>query len=264
MAARPNIDDEAAPSDSEVTPGTNDSSKYPSSDKEDPEDAETPPDGDPEDGETETEPKKRVAITIDDGPYHVYQKKFVDEMAKYGGAATFFIIGERVEWYNSTKTGLAYAVENGWEIGIHAWTHEHYFNNCDDATYNSEIQKTVNVIQKYVPGYDIKLLRPPGGSISSARAQESEYAIILWDVDSNDWRYQSPAGNEDKVQIIVDNIMADIRDGSIVLLHELYENSYLAYCEVLRRLDEEGYEFVTVSELLGDKYQAGKKFYSGR
>ncbi len=271
MAARPDTDNGGSADNADGTSDTDETPETPVLDGEAPEDTETPPDGEAgdgtsEDGGTETEPKKRVAITIDDGPYHVYQQKFVDEMAKYGGAATFFIVGQRVEWFNSTKTGLAYAVENGWEIGIHAWTHDHYFNNCDDETYNSEIQKTVNIIQKYVPGYDVKLLRPPGGYISSARAQESEYAIILWDVDSNDWRYKSTASDkkEQNVEAIVSNITADVRDGSIVLLHELYQNSFDAYCEVLRRLDEEGYEFVTVSELLGDKYQAGKKFYSGR
>ena len=58
--------------------------------------------------------------------------------------------------------------------------------------------------------------------------------------------------------------MKSVKNGSIVLMNELYNNSYEAYCEILRRLDEQGYEFVTVSELLASKYQSGKKFWSGR
>lgn len=214
-------------------------------------------------------PKKRVAITLDDGPYSGYQRKFVDEMKKYGGAGTFFIVGNRVEWHESTGAGLAYAVENGWDVGIHAWTHEkaNFFDVCSDEVYQSELSKTENIIKKYVPGYDVKLLRPPGGQITPARASASKYAIIRWDVDSYDYNYQTNSANrtqEQNVQAIVDNIMAQVRDGSIILMHELYENSYLAFCEVLKRLDAQGYEFVSVTELLGDKYQAGKTFTSGR
>jgi peptidoglycan/xylan/chitin deacetylase (PgdA/CDA1 family) len=69
---------------------------------------------------------------------------------------------------------------------------------------------------------------------------------------------------QENVEMIVAEVMAQVKDGSIILMHELYQNSYLAFCEILKRLDSEGYEFVTVSELLGEKYQTGKKFWSGR
>ena len=231
-----------------------------------PNDEEDPTEDLVDDPPPDTTPKKRVAITIDDGPYSKYQQKYVDEMKKYGGAATFFIVGNRVEWSSSTGPGLAYAVENGWDVGIHAWTHDIYFNSCSDAEYQNEISKTAAIIQKYIPGYDIKLLRPPGGSITSARVAASPYAIIQWDVDSNDWKYKSESADtkQQNIDTIVSNVMAKVQDGSIILLHELYDNSYLAYCEILKLLDEQGYEFVSVTELLGDKYQAGKTFYSGR
>lgn len=220
----------------------------------------------PEDPKEPEVPKKKVAITLDDGPHPDYQKKFVDEMKKYGGAATFFVVGDRVETWQSTGQGLAYAVENGWEIGIHAWTHKYYFNSCSDDIYNAEISKTLAVIQKYIPGYDVKVMRPPGGSISNSRVGSSDFAIVLWDVDSNDWQFTGTSAEkqQENVDLIVANVIASVKDGSIILMHELYENSYLAFCEILRQLDEQGYEFVTVTELLGDKYQTGKKFWSGR
>lgn len=263
MASRPDLPD---------TQEENDSDKSPAHDSGKNNDTENDPTGDntdedPSDNDDNT-PKKKVAITLDDGPYAAYQKKFIDEMKKYGGAATFFIVGNRVQWSSETGPGLAYAVDNGWEIGIHAWTHEKdkFFDICSDEVYNFEIQSTVNIIQKYVPGYDVRLMRPPGGQITSARASASPYAIIRWDVDSYDYNYQSTASGkkEANVQAIIDNVMAQVREGSIILMHELYENSFDAYCEVLRLLDAQGYEFVTVSELLGDKYQAGKTFTSGR
>lgn len=211
-------------------------------------------------------PKKRVAITLDDGPHAGLQKKFIDEMAKYGGAATFFVVGNRIETNSGSGAGLAYAVQNGWEIGIHAWTHTAYFDSCAEDVYQNEVKLTSDMIKKYVPGYDIKLLRPPGGQISSSRAKASPYAIIRWDVDTLDYNYASTAESvqAQNVQSIVDNAMAQVRDGSIILMHELYQNSFLAYCEILRQLDEQGYEFVTVSELLGDKLEAGKVFNHGR
>ena len=207
---------------------------------------------------------KYVAITIDDGPHANLQKKFVDEMAKYNGHATFYVVGNRVG--KSTGAGLAYAVDNGWEIGIHAWTHENYYNSCSEEKYLQEINNTATVIQKYIPGYKIRTMRPPGGSISGTRVSQSDYAIIIWDVDSNDWRYKADSANkkQQNIDMIVNNVMKNVKNGSIILMHELYYNSFDAYCEILRQLHEQGYEFVTVSELLADKYQAGKKFYSGR
>ena len=82
----------------------------------------------------ETEPaeqKKRVAMTFDDGPHNVYTKRIVDELAKYGFHATFFVVGNRVDGgtYNG-KSGLLYAYEHGNEIGIHGYTHTAYYNKC--------------------------------------------------------------------------------------------------------------------------------------
>jgi peptidoglycan/xylan/chitin deacetylase (PgdA/CDA1 family) len=220
------------------------------------------------DGKADTvkqEGVKYIAITIDDGPFLNLQKKFVDELARYGGHATYFVVGNRVG--KSEGEGLAYAVENGWEVAIHAWSHDYYFSsNCSEEKYVEEITKTAEVIEKYLPGYDIRLMRPPGGTITNARVAESEYAVVLWDVDSNDWQYtgRGESVKEQNIEEIVNNVVDNVRNGSIVLMHELYYNSFDAFCEILKRLHEEGYEFVTVSELLGDKYQTGKKYYSGR
>ncbi len=232
----------------------------------------------PEDGNGEDDPgvedpdkkdpnKKYVAFTFDDGP--AYQsglaKKYVDEIAKYGGEATFFLVGDRIN--ATTASGFVYAAEHGWDIGIHAYTHKYYFNSsCSEALYQSEIQQTADAIHKYLPEYEIKFFRPPGGTLTSERTKASPYAIILWNVDSNDWKHQSASNDterEENVQKIVDEVISTVKDKSIILMHEIYNNSYLAFCEILKILSEEGYEFVTVSELLGENFQAGKTFYSG-
>jgi len=96
-----------------------------------------------EDMSVNAEPKKRVAITFDDGPHNVRTALIVDELAKYGYHATFFVVGNRVDGtdYNGSS-GLKYAADAGNEIGVHGYTHSYYYDSCDDATYRDELSKT--------------------------------------------------------------------------------------------------------------------------
>ena len=201
---------------------------------------------------------KRVALTFDDGPHVERTKMLADELAKYGYHATFFVVGNRVDGSKySGGEAMKYAASKGNEIGIHAYTHDIYYNK-EPAKYEEEIRKTEAAIKSVVPGYKVKLLRPAGGNITDAQVAASKYSIIMWDVDSEDWRYRS---DENGVDIIVENVMSQVKDGSIILMHDIYENSYLAAVEIIRRLHEEGYEVVTVSELIGNDIQAGTKYF---
>lgn len=207
-------------------------------------------------------PKKQVAFTFDDGPHNTLTYKFVDKLEEYDASATFFIVGDRV-----TKAGgaaIAYAAENGCEIGIHSYSHaaDLYYHVCSEAEYFADMQKTADAINKYVPA-PVTLMRPPGGNITSARVQSCPYGVILWNVDSEDWRYKGRADEataEANINTIVENVMKSVKDGSIVLMHEIYENSYQAFCILIDRLYEEGYEVVSVSKLLGDSLQPGQKY----
>ncbi len=219
--------------------------------------------------EREDQTKKRVAFTFDDGPHNVYTKRIVDELSKYGFHATFFVIGNRVDGvkYNG-KAGLCYAYENGNEIGIHGYTHTEYYNKCSDEVYESEINKTEEAIKKVIKDTKVSLMRPVGGHITSERIQDSEYSVILWNVDPEDWRHKYSSGDSEetrsqKVQAIVDNVMSNVRDGSIVLMHDIYESTSDAVVILLEQLANEGYEVVTVSELLGEKRVAGEKYSFG-
>ena len=226
---------------------------------------------DPDDIPTNAEPQKRVAITFDDGPHNVRTKLIVDELAKYGFHATFFVIGNRIDGteYNGLS-GIKYAFEAGNEIGIHGYTHssQHYYDKCDDETYEWEISKTATAIKNAIGDYEIKLMRPVGGRITDARIATSPYSIIMWGVDSEDWKYKYTSGDTDeectqKVNEIVQNVMASVQDGSIILMHDIYESTYDAVVVILQRLHAEGYEVVTVSELIGDNLKAGQKYTSG-
>ncbi len=223
-------------------------------------------------GEPETkppEPKKRVAFTYDDGPAfdngtsERLTYRLVDEFAKYGGKATFFIVGNRVN--SSTGKAMQYADEHGFEYGIHAFTHEYYFDTCTEQIFLSEIQKTEEAIHKYIDA-DIRLLRAPGGRITTERASLAGYPAIHWSVDTEDWRHKSRADEETaktNVNTIVEKTLANIKDGDIILMHEIYENTYEATCIILARLHEMGFEFVTVTELLGEEnLKTGETYYS--
>jgi peptidoglycan/xylan/chitin deacetylase (PgdA/CDA1 family) len=224
--------------------------------------------------ETETEAdqpadtRPMIALTFDDGPHNVRTQQIVDELNKYDYHATFFVVGNRVDGteYNG-GAGLQYAVEAGNEIGIHGYTHDtdKYYDICTDAEYEAELSNTKAAIQAKVPNYEIKLMRPVGGRITDERAASCPYSVIMWDIDSEDWRYKYKSGDSDevaaeKVNTIVENVMSQVHEGGIILMHDIYESTYDATVIILKRLNEMGYRVVTVSELLGASMQPGQTY----
>jgi peptidoglycan/xylan/chitin deacetylase (PgdA/CDA1 family) len=203
-------------------------------------------------------PTKKIAFTFDDGPHKTYTVSIVNELAKYGFNATFFVVGNRVDGtaYNG-GSALLYALEKGNEIAIHGYTHKYYYDKCSDEKYNFEISKTLEAIKSLSPECDVKLMRPIGGSISKDRINNSPYSVILWNVDTEDWKNKYSSGDNEtqkknKVDKIVDNVMANVSDGSIILMHDIYESTYDAVKILLPLLQAEGYDIVTVSELIGN------------
>ena len=213
--------------------------------------------------EPETEPpvaKKRVAMTFDDGPHNVRTREIVDELDKYGFTATFFVVGNRVDG-EASRGGdtVQYIIDHGHEVGIHGYTHEVYYDECTDAELEFEMNETVKAIREYVPDYVPALMRPIGGYITSDRVASSEYSIIMWNVDSLDYKHKyspdselSEAEKQEKLDAIVENVMSQVHEGAIILMHDIYLSTADATAIILERLAEEGYEVVSVSELLGN------------
>ena len=205
---------------------------------------------------------KYVAFTFDDGPHNEWTRKIVDKLAQYDGRATFFVVGDRIN--EKTAEIIKYATEHKNEIGMHSFTHTHTFDTCDDATYEREVKYTKNRLYSYA-GVSSTLLRPPGGLMSAERIQTSEYPVILWSVDSEDWKYKKTTSDEliaENTGVIVDNVLSSVGEGDIILMHDIYENTYRAFCVIIETLYNEGYRFITVSELLGDSIKSGAKFHS--
>lgn len=211
-------------------------------------------------------PDKRVAITFDDGPHNVRTRAIVDELAKYDFNATFFLVGNRVDGteMNCAAT-VRYIIDNGNEVGIHGYTHDVYYNKCSDEEYKFELSETKKAITEAADGYKVSLMRPIGGAITKERVEDCEYAVIMWDVDSLDYehRYSSSEdeGAEQKRDAIVENVMSQVKDGSIILMHDIYQSTVDATAVILKRLHEEGYDVVTVSQLIGD-VEAGVKYFN--
>ena len=180
---------------------------------------------------------KVVALTFDDGPSK-YTTKILDTLKKYDACGTFFVIGNKVEFYNET---LQRMVNEGNEIGNHSYNHK-WLNRLSKQEFQEELNKTQEKVQK-ITGISPKVFRPTYGGYSDILKSYTDLTFILWDVDSSDWKVK-------KKEKIINNIIPNVKDGSIILMHDNHEYSANAIDSVVKALKDKGYKFVTVSELL--------------
>ena len=207
------------------------------------------------------DPVKRVAFTFDDGPHAVYTCQIVDKLIEIDGKATFFVLGNRLTDKDNEKA-MKYAAAAGCEIGTHGFSHLKHYDDCSDEDYDYEINWTAKLIADRQEGKPVTLMRPVGGRISEERVKNSSYAVVLWNVDPRDWEKKEDGERAEKnVQSIVDSVLDHVKDGDIILMHDIYQNSVDAFCRIADALKKEGYEFVTVSELLNSP-APGKRYFS--
>ena len=181
--------------------------------------------------------KKLIAFTFDDGPSYIGTNKLLDNLDKYNARVTFFVLGSRV---NEHKITLKRAHEMGNLIGSHTYNHLNLLN-LDNYSITNEIKNTNEVIKEVINEEPV-FLRPPYGNTNQNIKNISNMYTILWNLDTEDWKYK----NAEKISnYIVDNA----KDGSIVLLHDLYETSVDGALLAMEKLEKEGYAFVTIDEL---------------
>jgi len=183
---------------------------------------------------------KMVALTFDDGPGW-YTVQLLDILEEYDARATFFVQGDRI---SENSAAMVRAVELGNEVAGHSWTHAN-FTGLEPAEMAEEILRTSTLIERYT-GVRRPFYRAPFGAIDDMVEQVSRalgYAMIGWTMDILDWYHL----DSDKMyHQIVDNV----RDGDIILMHDIYESTIIAMEHVIPWLIEEGYTLVTISELL--------------
>lgn len=180
--------------------------------------------------------KKVIALTFDDGPSK-YTKKIIDLLNKYEANATFFILGNKVEIYEGT---LKYLLDSGNEIGNHSLNHKWLTHVSEDELLN-QVNTTQEIIKNTL-NYTPKLFRPTYGDVNKTIREKINMDIILWNIDTLDWKYRN--GNK-----IYEKAIKQIEDGKIILMHDTYEYTYKALEKLIPKLKEQGYQFVTVSEL---------------
>lgn len=192
--------------------------------------------------------RKLVALTFDDGP-GPYTAKLLDAMKQRGIRATFFVLGSRV---NSYPDLIRRMEAEGHVVGNHSTNHKNlkYLSASQMATEIETCSKRVEALI----GHGTTVLRCPGGNYNAAvtnYAKSVGLPIIQWSVDTRDWESR----NVNKILSTAFQSGAyGIRDGSIVLMHDIYSTSVEAAIQMMDRLQAEGYELVTVPELLNARY----------
>ena len=180
---------------------------------------------------------KVVALTFDDGPSK-YTDQILDILKKYNACGTFFLIGNKVEFYSDT---LRRMLEEGSEIGNHSYDHK-LLTRLSKESFQEEINKTQMAIKK-VTGFTPTLFRPTYGGYNNTLKSYTDLKFVLWDVDSRDWQVKSK-------EKILKNVLPNVKSGSIVLMHDNHEYSVNTLEDMIESLKKQGYKFVTVTELL--------------
>ena len=186
---------------------------------------------------SEFKDKKLLAFTFDDGPSDGPTNKLLDNLEKYNARVTFFVLGSRVNSYSSS---LKRAYEMGNTIGSHTYSHLNLFQ-LEDYDVMKEINNTNDAIEK-VLGFRPKYLRAPYGNTNTHIKELSNMYTILWNVDTEDWKYKD-------AEKIKDNIVSHAHDGAIILLHDIYNTSVEGALLAMEELQDE-YAFVSLEEMI--------------
>ena len=189
-----------------------------------------------------------VALTFDDGPSGRFTRRLLDGLQERDVKATFLLCGYRIEDYPAEAKRIA---AEGHEIGIHGYSHDS-MSTMPESRVMTEIKKTAALL----PG-SAAFLRPPGGKYNDATcaaAQKAGLAILSWSLDPKDWACDDAA-------TIVKRVVEQIKDGDVILLHDMSDSSVTAALRIVDQLEARGFRFVTVSELAeikGRKLEPGK------
>ncbi len=181
--------------------------------------------------------KKVICLTFDDGPSK-YTAELIEDLNKRDAKATFFVLGSRIKGYEATLSKMS---ENGFQIGNHSFTHRNYHNLTDNEVI-SEIEDTNKEINK-VTGITPNIVRSPYGNKKMEILKEKKLVEISWSIDPEDWKYRD-------VDHIVKHCLEKAESGDIILMHDIYKTSTKAAVKIVDELKKQGYEFLTISEMI--------------
>lgn len=193
--------------------------------------------------------KPMIALTFDDGPHAKNTVRILDALEKVHGRATFFVLGELVDGKSEI---LKRASDMGCEIGNHSFDHSNFTKLSADEM-KTQLSKTSNLV-KAATGKGTGLTRIPYGSVNETIRKVVGTPMIGWSLDTRDWESRSA----DKV---VDKVLKNVKDGDIIIMHDIYSSTADAVERLIPELRAKGYQFVTVSELMEAR---GIKMVNGR
>ena len=250
--------------DSDKTPGDNEASALSAALKATPTPSPTPsPSPTPEPTPTPTpEPlsvdnidpnKPIVALSYDDGPSS-NTASILETLEKYGAHATFFMVGENIDMH---PDWVKMVYESGNEVANHTVNHKN-LNTLSAEDIRKEVENNQSKLNSTL-GLDKKyLVRPPYGNTNDTVKATVEHPMILWWVDTLDWKSKDP-------DAVLEEVKKATKDGAIILMHDLYATTAEATKKVVPWLKEQGYQICSVSEMFaarGVKMENGKTYNS--
>ncbi|MED1203664.1 polysaccharide deacetylase family protein [Heyndrickxia acidicola] len=192
--------------------------------------------------------KREIALTFDDAPDNAFTPKILDILKSKGVKATFFVVGWRMEAYPEIVKRI---VEDGHVLGNHTYSHAN-LPKLNDDSFQQQIMKTDNLIEKFT-GFAPNIVRPPYGNITNKQihwlGSQKKY-VVNWNVDSLDWK--GLTGEQ-----VAANVLLHVHPGSIILQHSGtgkggdLSGTVNALPTIIDKLKSEGFELVTIPELLG-------------
>lgn len=194
--------------------------------------------------------KPMVALTFDDGPGK-RTGEILDQLEKYGAHATFFMLGQNVPSYPSVVERMK---ELGCELGNHSYDHPE-LTKLSGGDISSQVDRTNKKIMA-AAGVNATVMRPPYGSVNSTVSANVGMPMILWNIDTLDWKTRN-------AQKTIDIVMKTAKDGDIILMHDIHTESVDAALVLIPKLQEAGFQLVTVSEMAAAKnvsLAAGKTY----
>lgn len=180
----------------------------------------------------------KIALTFDDGPSTAWTPALLDGLKERGVKATFFLIGENADKNPEIVKRMA---EEGHLIGNHTYHHVE-LTKVSENEARLELADTSAVIVR-ITGKEPEYMRPPFGAWQRKLEQEIRMLPVLWTIDPLDWTTENP-------DEIVNKVVTEAEENDIILLHDCYKSSVEAGLRIVDILQEEGFVFVTVDELL--------------
>lgn len=199
--------------------------------------------------------QKLIAITFDDGPNPYVTPRILDILKTENVKATFFMLARNVKANPNVAKSV---VDHGHEIANHSETHAN-LNKAKKSQIEREVVHSKKIIEETI-GVSPTLFRPPYGEYNSVvldYANKSDQQLIMWSVDTLDWEHK----NKNKT---VELAMSRSQSQSIILMHDIHDTTADALSNLIHRLKNENYQFVTVSELMQYLDPASNGVYYGR